>query len=148
MPTLAWASPEDGVGNFFNKRWLDYTGLSHHEAQGTGWTAAIHPADLGTLAAKWTEIRASGSEGGLEARLRRFDGEYRWFLFRAAPLMDQSENHVTWYGTNTDIDDLKQAEVELRRREADLRRTQAELAHVTRVTTMGELAASIAHEVN
>ena len=148
IPTLVWSSPEDGVGNFFSKRWLDYTGLSHEEAQGTGWVVAIHPDDLGTLTGTWTKIRASGKEGGLEARLRRFDGVYRWFLFRAAPLRGPTTNDVVWYGTNTDIEDLKQAEAELRRREADLRKAQAELAHVTRVTTMGELAASIAHEVN
>lgn len=148
IPALAWSSPEDGTGNFFSKRWLDYTGLSYEEAKGTGWTVAIHPDDLGTLSEAWTKIRASGTEGGLEARLRRFDGVYRWFLFRAAPLKDPENNKVVWYGTNTDIEDLKQAEAELRRREADLRKAQAELAHVTRVTTMGELAASIAHEVS
>jgi PAS domain S-box-containing protein len=148
IPALAWSSPEDGLGDFFSKRWLDYTGLSHEEAQGTGWIVAIHPDDVGTLADTWTKIRASGREGGLEARLRRFDGVYRWFLFRAAPLRDPEGKDVVWYGTNTDIEDLKQAETELRGREADLRKAQAELAHVTRVTTMGELAASIAHEVS
>jgi PAS domain S-box-containing protein len=136
------------LGDFFSKRWLEYTGLTQDEAQGTGWVVAIHPDDLGYLADTWTKIRASGKEGGLEARLRRFDGVYRWFLFRAAPLRDPEGGGLVWYGTNTDIEDLKQAEAELRRREADLRTAQAELAHVTRVTTMGELAASIAHEVS
>ena len=148
IPALAWSAPADGQGDFFSKRWLDYTGLSLEQAQGTGWAVAIHPDDLENLAATWTKIRASKKEGGLEARLRRFDGEFRWFLFRAAPLFDSRGNDVVWYGTNTDIEDLKQAEAELRQREADLRKTQAELAHVMRVTTMGELAASIAHEVN
>ncbi len=110
IPALAWSSPENGVGDFFSKRWLDYTGLSKEEAQGTGWIVAIHPDDVGTLTHAWTQIRASGKEGGLEARLRRFDGEYRWFLFRAAPLIGHFGNDATWYGTNTDIDDLKRAE--------------------------------------
>ena len=73
--------------------------------------------------------------------MRRADGEYRWFLIRAVPLHDEQGNIVKWYGTSTDIEDRKQAE------EA-VRQAQAELAHVTRVMTMGELTASIAHEIN
>jgi C4-dicarboxylate-specific signal transduction histidine kinase len=73
--------------------------------------------------------------------LRRADGEYRWLLIRAVPLRDEVGKIVKWYGTSTDIEDRKRAE-------ETVRKAQAELAHVTRVTTMGELAASIAHEVN
>ena len=89
----------------------------------------------------WRQIRESRRPGELEARLRRFDGVYRWFLFRARPVLDQHGDVLRWYGTNTDIDDLK-------RSEAALRDTHIELARITRVTTLGELAASIAHEMS
>src|SRR5260221_10540184 len=73
---------------------------------------------------KWSAIRESGMRGGLEARLRRFDGEYRWFLFQAEPLRDQSGNIVKWYGSSTDIEDRKQAENALRQSEAYLAQAQ------------------------
>jgi signal transduction histidine kinase len=76
-----------------------------------------------------------------EARLRRADGEYRWFLIRNVPLRDELGNIVKWYGTSIDIEDRKQTE-------DALRQAQADLAHVNRVNTMGELTASLAHEVN
>ncbi|MGB8169698.1 MAG: PAS domain-containing protein [Chthoniobacteraceae bacterium] len=148
IPGLVWTTLPEGAGEFFSQRWLDYTGLSTEEAKGDGWAVALHPDDKGMLFEVWVKMIATKMPGEVEARLRRFDGEYRWFLFRGAPFIDQMGNVVKWYGTNTDIDDLKQAEAGLRRREADLRKAQAELAHVTRVTTMVELAASIAHEVN
>jgi PAS domain S-box-containing protein len=141
IPTLAWSTRADGYAEFFSQRWLNYTGLSQDNVQGTGWAVAIHPDDKGMVVDQWTKIIASAEPGELEARLRRFDGEYRWFLFRAAPFTDQRGHVLKWFGTNTDIEDLK-------RSEAELRKTQSELAHITRVTTLGELAASIAHEVN
>jgi len=110
IPTLAWSAHLDGSAEFFNRRWLDFTGLSSAEAFGWGWKAAVHHEDLGGLLDKWRAILASGQAGEAEARLRRSDGGYRWFLFRAEPLRDQNGQLVRWYGTNTDIEDLKQAE--------------------------------------
>ena len=110
IPALAWSTLPDGSAEFLNQRWLDYTGLSAQEAQGWGWTVAIHPEDSTKLVETWRAILASGTPGELEARMRRFDGEYRWFLFRAVPLRDDLGNIVKWYGTNTDIEDRKQAE--------------------------------------
>jgi formate hydrogenlyase transcriptional activator len=75
-----------------------------------GWTAAVHPDDLTNLVDYWQDLLASGQPGEIEARLRRFDGEYRWFLFRATPSLDESGAVVKWYGTNTDIELRKQAE--------------------------------------
>jgi PAS domain S-box-containing protein len=138
---LAWSTGPDGSAEFLNLRWRNYTGLSTEEAQGWGWQAAIHPEDVRWLTEEWRSIMVSGKPCELEARLRRYDGQYRWFIFRADPLVDEQGKIVKWYGTNTDIDDRKRAE------EA-LRKSQAELAHVSRLTTMGELTASIAHEVN
>src|SRR2546425_3081362 len=110
IPALAWSCRPDGTTEFLNQRWLDYTGLSLAEALGWGWKAPIHPEDLGKLMDTWRGLLASGEPGEEEARLRRLDGEYRWFLFRAVPVRDERGRIVRWYGTNTDIEELKRAE--------------------------------------
>jgi len=143
MPCLAWSATADGNAEFFNRRWLDYAGLTADQARGTGWTAAIHPNDLIGLVDYWQQILASGRPGELEARLRRVDGEYRWFLFRATPRFDENGKVVKWYGTNIDIEERKVAE-DARDR---LRRLEVDLAQMNRVSTMGELTASLAHEI-
>ena len=119
IPTLVWRARPDGVPDFLNQPALDYTGLSLDQAE-TGWPRAFHPDDKKGMLVKWSTIRASGMPGELEARLRRFDGEYRWFLFRAVPLRNEQGNIVKWYGSSTDIEDRKRAEEELRRSEAKL----------------------------
>jgi PAS domain S-box-containing protein len=147
IPTLVWRTGPEGIPDFLNQPALDYTGLTLDQAE-TGWPRAFHPDDKKGMLVKWSAIRASGMPGGLEARLRRFDGEYRWFLLEAVPLRDESGNTVKWYGSCTDIEARKRAEEENKQAEDKLHRAQTELAHVTRVTTLGELTASIAHEVN
>src|ERR1700674_2817778 len=122
IPTLAWCSLPDGTGIFWNRRWHEYTGLSLEVVRGWGWQDAIHPEDLKEITDKWLGFLATGQPGEVEGRLRRFDGVYRWFLFRAEPLRDESGNIVNWYGTDTDIDDLKRAEAKLRKDEEELRR--------------------------
>jgi formate hydrogenlyase transcriptional activator len=114
IPTMAWGALPDGSVEFLNQRWHDYTGLSIEEAAGWGWTVTIHPDDLRKLTDTWQRVLASGQAGQEEARVRRFDGEYRWFLFRTVPMRDGQEKVVRWYGTNTDIEDLKNAEEKLR----------------------------------
>jgi formate hydrogenlyase transcriptional activator len=121
IPTLAWCSLPDGTGIFWNRRWHEYTGLPLEAARGWGWKDAIYPEDLKEITEKWLGFLASGQPGEVEGRLRRFDGTYRWFLFRAEPLHDESGNIVNWYGTDTDIDDLKRAEAKLRQDEEELR---------------------------
>jgi PAS domain S-box-containing protein len=110
IPTLAWSARSDGSADFFNQRWLDYTGLSAEQARDWGWTVAIHSDDLNGLGEYWRSVLASGEPGEIEGRLRRFDGVYRWFLFRATPLLDNDGKVVKWFGTNTDIEDRKRAE--------------------------------------
>jgi PAS domain S-box-containing protein len=114
IPALACSCFPDGGAEFLNDRWLKYTGLSQEDARGWGWRRPIHPADLEKLMKTWRAILASGKAGEEEARLRRFDGEYRWFLFRAEPFRDQLGEIVRWYATITDIEELKHAEKELR----------------------------------
>jgi len=141
IPAMAFTALPDGSRTFVNRRWVEYTGLSVQQAAGLGWQAAVHPDDVNRVLEKWRMSVATGEPLEYEARFRGADGEYRWFQGRAVPLRDERGNILRWSGVMTDSEDRKQAE------EA-LRKAQAELAHVTRITTMGELAASIAHEVN
>ncbi len=133
IPVMAWSAGADGAAEFFNQRWLEYAGLTADQARGLGWTTALHPNDLKGLVHYWQEILASGQAGEFEARLRRFDSEYRWFLFRATPSLDESGKVVKWYGTNTDIEERKRAE-------QDLRRSEAYLAEAQRLTQTGSCA--------
>jgi PAS domain S-box-containing protein len=136
-----WSASADGSADFVNQHYADYVGFNLEQLQGSGWTAAIHPDDRSSVAHAWQSFMTSRQAGEREARLRRFDGTYRWFLFRANPLLDGSGNVIKWFGINTDIEDRKRAEEQLRD-------TQTKLAHMARMTTMSELTASIAHEVN
>ncbi|HEX4644377.1 MAG TPA: PAS domain-containing protein, partial [Verrucomicrobiae bacterium] len=140
IPTMAWILRPDGTVEFLNQRWLDYSGISLEEALQNP-LRTLHPDDVPRALKKWSADMAAGVQSEDEMRLRRADGEYRWFLVRTVPMHDERGNIIKWYGTSADIEDRKRAE------EA-LRETQAALARVSRVTTVGELTASIAHEVN
>jgi formate hydrogenlyase transcriptional activator len=122
IPSLAWSTLPDGSGEFWNKRWYDYTGLTPEECLGSGWHRGVHPEDVTLLMNKWAEVLASGEAGEGEARFRRHDGVFRWFLIRAEPLRDETGRIVSWYGISTDIEDRKQAEEKLRQEERELRR--------------------------
>ncbi|UPK38091.1 PAS domain-containing protein [Bradyrhizobium sp. 186] len=120
IPTLVWRAGPEGIPDFLSQPALDYTGLSLDQTE-TGWPRAFHPDDRKGMLQKWSAIQQSGMRGGLEARLRRFDGEYRWFLFEAVPMRDEAGNIVKWYGSATDIEDRKQTEVALRESEQRFR---------------------------
>jgi PAS domain S-box-containing protein len=115
IPGPAWAAESDGSVEFFNRHYLDFIGFAPEQASGWGWTTAIHPDDMDSIVAKWQQLLVAKTPGEHEARLRRHDGAYRWFLFRANPLRNESGDIVKWYGVNTDIDDLKRAQTELQR---------------------------------
>lgn len=121
IPVLAWRARADGSAEFINQRWRDYTGMSLEQARDWGWSASLHPEDQERVSQSWRAIVATGEAGELVARLRRRDGVYRWFLFRVAPLLDDQERVVNWYGTHTDIEDRKLAEDCLRAEEQGLR---------------------------
>jgi signal transduction histidine kinase len=108
--------------------------------QGWQWGGAFHPEDLPRVNDIWLQLLASEKPGEVEARMRRYDGSYRWFLVRAEPLRDDTGRVVAWYGTSTDIEDRTQALARLQEMEADF-------AHINRVSMMGELAASLSHEI-
>jgi formate hydrogenlyase transcriptional activator len=120
-PAMLYSSRPDGYLDFFNKRWLDYLGLSLDELCGWGWTAAIHPEDLERLVGKWCSALATGEPYEAEARVRGADGQYRWMLLRKVPLRDQAGNIVGWYGSGVDIEDRRQAEDAVRQSEDRLR---------------------------
>ena len=110
LPGLVWTVRPDGQVDFLNQRWREYTGLSADDAIGSGWQAAIHPEDLPRLLERWPSALSGGERGEMEARLRRFDGQYRWFLFRTSPIADASGQVVKWCGMSTDIEDRRRAE--------------------------------------
>jgi PAS domain S-box-containing protein len=137
MPTFAWTALPNGYVDFVNRHWQEYTGLSPEETAGSGWEAAVHPQDLERHSGGWHASLASGQPFESEVRYRRaVDGQYRWFVTRAVPMRDRRGKVIKWYGTSTDIEDRKRAE-----------QLQAELAHVNRVSTLGELTASLAHDI-
>ena len=117
IPTLAWSARPDGSAEFFNRRWLDFTGLTVQEALEWGWKDAIHPDDLSRILEMFHEALKLGRSFEAEGRLRHNDGGFRWFLFRGSPLCDESGLVLKWYGTNSDIEDLKLAEEGLRKSE-------------------------------
>jgi PAS domain S-box-containing protein len=144
MPTFAWTALPDGSVDFVNHHWQEYTGLSAERTVGSGWQTAVHPADLKLHLEKWRAPLASGEPFENEVRYRRAaDGQYRWFLARAVPLRDQRGKILKWYGISTDIEDRKRAEEEREK----LRQLEDHLAHINRVSMLGEMAASLAHEI-
>src|SRR5882762_8007976 len=116
IPTIAWSVGPDGTVDFVNQRWLEYTGLSSEEALDEA-IHTVHPEDLPRVMEKWSVDMVAGEPYEGEMRLRRADGEYRWFLNRTVPLRDAQGKIAKWYGTATDIEDRKQAENALRESE-------------------------------
>jgi len=122
IPALAWCMLPDGSIEFLNRRWHEYTGLSPEESHGSGWQVAIHPEDRAPLVEQCKKQLTSGEPGEMEARLRRHDGVFRWFLMRVEALREETGKIVRWYGTCTDIETLKEIEAKLREDERELRR--------------------------
>ncbi len=121
IPGLVWSARPDGSAEFFNQRWLEYTGLAAEQALDWGWKVAIHPDDLPRMLETFHEALSPGRPFEVEGRFRRWDGEFRWFLFRGNPLLDESGKIVKWYGTNIDLEDRKRAEDALRDSEQSFR---------------------------
>ena len=143
IPAMAFSARPDGSTEFVSRTWLDYTGLSEIPNLRSGWQITIHPGDLDQHLNKWRASLATGLPFENEARHRNAHGAYRWLLALAVPLRDKNGNVMKWYGTLTDMEDRKRAEQERER----LRQLQADLAHENRVSMMGELAATLSHEL-
>jgi PAS domain S-box-containing protein len=111
IPGLAWSCAPNGDFDYFNQRWCEYSGMSLAHACNGGWRDAIHPEDFDRVLQWGLERRRTGQAGKVEARLRRWDGEFHWFLIRTEPEPNYSGAGVPrWYGQQTDIDDRKRAE--------------------------------------
>src|ERR1700675_4771065 len=123
LPGLGWTALSDGRAEFLNQRWLKYTGLTAEQAAGLGWIEAIHPHDREGLIAYWRSCVASEIAGDTEARIRRYDGAYRWFLFHANPVRDATGQIFRWLGTNIDIEHRRRSEQALRGSELSWRQT-------------------------
>src|SRR5215469_4487317 len=140
IPTTAWTARPDGYCDFLNQVWLEYAGMTAEQAQGWGWAEAIHPDDREQLVEEWQSSLASGIPVDTEARIRRFDSSYRWFLIRGNPLRDESGNILKWYGTCTDIEDRKRWEQILRARELSWRQIVDNIPGLVATTgAMGEV---------
>src|SRR5437899_829097 len=110
IPALLHTAEPDGSLDYFNQRWLDYLGGSLDDVKGWGWISKIHPYDVDALVNGWRSSLRTGEPFEAEARVRRHDGVYRWMLHRKAPLRDEQGKVVKWYGSSTDIDELKRNE--------------------------------------
>lgn len=150
IPQLAWRSSADGLDIDCNRRWYEYTGQTPARVRAHGWLAAVHPDDLFRVAEQAAHAASTRESYEIEYRLRRAsDGSYRWHLARAIPSLGEDGQVTCWFGSATDIEDLKQAQEILNQaHEEQLERHRAELAHVARLSMMGEMAASLAHELN
>jgi PAS domain S-box-containing protein len=144
VPAHVWSASPDGTVDFVNERLLEFVGLPSKGILGWNWESVLHPDDRAKFVTDWRVALKDGQSIESEVRVRRADGQQCWFFIRNVPLRDEAGDVVKWYGSGIEIEDLKRAEEERER----LRQLQSELAHIQRVTTVGELAASIAHEVN
>ena len=134
IPTMAWSVLPDGAVDFVNQRWLEYTGLSFEKALKEA-NHTVHPEDLPSVMEKWLVDMATGEPCEYEMRLRRADGEYRWFLVRTVPLRDEQGKIVKWYGTSADIEDRKRAEDARRESEEKFRQLAENIREVFWMTT-------------
>jgi PAS domain S-box-containing protein len=115
MPQIVWIARADGGNIYFNHQWTDYTGLTLKESFGDGWNKPFHPDDQQRAWDAWQRATTTIGTYSVESRLRRADGVYRWWLVRGVPLRDASGAILKWFGTCTDIHDLKVAELEISR---------------------------------
>src|SRR6202521_546078 len=143
IPVMLWSATPDGAIDYCNARFLEYTGFDAEQVVGGGGCAKLfHPDDVDRTMQEWLSCIRTGAAFQVEVRTcHAADATYRWCLTNARPLLDEHGRILKWYGTVVDMHDWRQAQEELRH-------TQEKLAHMMRVITMGELTASIAHEVN
>ena len=114
IPQLAWMAQADGAMVWFNERWFDYTGTTPDQVVGWGWQETCEPSALPAVMERWTTSLKTGEPFEMEFPIRGVDGKYRWFLTRGNPVRDRDGAVLRWFGTNTDVDQVKRAEQALR----------------------------------
>ena len=140
-PVMIWVSGLDGGCTYFNRRWLDFTGRTLEQELGNGWSTGVHAEDLQRCLEIYTGAFAARREFSMEYRLHHHTGEYRWIWDTGAPVFGPDDIFEGYVGSCIDITARRRAEIEAQR-------LQQELSHLARVSTMGELSASLAHELN
>ncbi len=138
MPQIVWVARSDGYHEYYNRRWYDYVGCTPEECLGDGWNAPLHPEDQQKAIDLWSHSLRTGEPYEIEYRLRSYTGKYRWFLGRALPVKDDTDQITRWFGTCTDIEEFKQAEAERNQLAADL---------VEADRRKDEFLATLAHEL-
>jgi two-component system, cell cycle sensor histidine kinase and response regulator CckA len=141
MPQIVWITCPDGKNIYFNQQWVDYTGLTLEQSYGDGWNKPFHPDDQQVAWEAWQHATKNRARYSLECRLRRVDGVYKWWLVRGVPVVDEEGAVVKWFGTCTDIDEVKKAEAERLALEQRMQQTQ-------KLESLGILAGGIAHDFN
>ncbi|WP_433971906.1 PAS domain-containing protein [Tunturiibacter lichenicola] len=141
VPSSLYSTAPDGKYTFVNKKARDYLGMTLDQIKGWGWVEATHSEEQEYVVKEFKKALGTGSSYSNEHRIRRADGIYHWHLSRAEPLRDEDGQIVQWFGVAIDIDERKRAE-------DHLRETRVKLARASRIATVAELSASIAHELN
>lgn len=158
MAQLAWMANPDGSVFWLNRRWFEFTGLSHDASINAGWTTALHPDDAPRIIAKVSECFRTGQAWEDTFLTRAADGSYRWFLTRAFPITDDTGAVTRWFGTGTDVTEQREAQQVLARdretlehlvieRTRELERSNERLRLSERMATIGTLAAGLGHDI-
>ncbi len=153
IPQIVWTANPDGLLDYYNRHWINYTGMNVEDTKGSGWQPVLHPDDLEECVATWNLSIKTGEPYEIQYRFKRAsDGAYRWHLGRALPVKNEMGQIIKWFGTSTDIDDQRRnAEVleklVLERTEA-LRQANTSLIQSAKMAALGEMAGGISHELN
>ena len=152
MPHHVWTASPDGLLDWFNNQVYAYSGAARGSLDGTAWAAIVHPDDIEAAGGHWSAAVEAGQAYQTEFRLRRADGAWRWHIARAVPVHDEAGKVVRWIGTNTDIDDQKNAESlleqRLEERSQALALSEEALRQSQKMEAVGQLTGGIAHDFN
>jgi PAS domain S-box-containing protein len=153
IPQIVWTANPDGYLDYYNRHWINYTGMNLEETQGSGWQPVLHPEDVQNCIETWSQSIQTGEPYEIQYRFKRaVDGSYRWHLGRALPVKNELGQIVKWFGTSTDIDDQKRSaevleKLVLERTEA-LKHANSSLIQSAKMAALGEMAGGISHELN